>query len=101
MRKFRGNLILNDNNDYILNGDNLSTYLNHIYMSNVDNHIELEIKDDTNYIQKAKGDLYLQRDMWGIYDYFVGQFALGLYLHNHTGEEMTIAIKYAKEESES
>lgn len=97
MRKFMGTLILDDNNDYILNGDNLSTYLHHIYMSNVSNYIELEIKD----IQKAKGDLYLQRDMFGVYDYFVGQFALGLWLHNHTGEEMTITIKYTKEESES
>ena len=97
MRKFMGTLILDDNNDYILSGDNLSTYLHHIYMSNVSNYIELEIKD----IQKAKGDLYLQRDMFGVYDYFVGQFALGLWLHNHTGEEMTITIKYAKEETES
>jgi hypothetical protein len=97
MRKFTGTLILDDNNDYILSGDNLSTYLHHIYMSNVSNYIELEIKD----VQKAKGDLYLQRDMFGVYDYFVGQFALGLWLHNHTGEEMTITIKYAKEESES
>ena len=101
MRKFMGTLILDDNNDYILSGDNLSTYLNHIYMSNVSNYIELEIKDDKNYIQKAKGDLYLQRDMWDVYDYFVGQFGLGLWLHNHTGEEMTITIKYTKEESES
>lgn len=92
-----GTLILDDNNDYILSGDNLSTYLHHIYMSNVSNYIELEIKDT----RKAKGDLYLQRDMFGVYDYFVGQFALGLWLHNHTGEEMTITIKYAKEESES
>ena len=97
MRKFTGTLILDDNNDYILSGDNLSTYLHHIYMSNVSNYIELEIKD----VQKAKGDLYLQRDMFGVYDYFVGQFALGLWLHNHTGEEMTITIKYTKEESES
>ena len=97
MRKFTGTLILDDNNDYILSGDNLSTYLHHIYMSNVSNYIELEIKDT----RKAKGDLYLQRDMFGVYDYFVGQFALGLWLHNHTGEEMTITIKYAKEESES
>ena len=97
MRKFTGTLILDDNNDYILSGDNLSTYLHHIYMSNVSNYIELEIKD----IRKAKGDLYLQRDMFGVYDYFIGQFALGLWLHNHTGEEMTITIKYAKEESES
>lgn len=97
MRKFTGTLILDDNNDYILSGDNLSTYLHHIYMSNVSNYIELEIKD----IQKAKGDLYLRRDMFGVYDYFIGQFALGLWLHNHTGEEMTITIKYTKEESES
>lgn len=97
MRKFTGTLILDDNNDYILSGDNLSTYLHHIYMSNVSNYIEIEIKDT----RKAKGDLYLQRDMFGVYDYFVGQFALGLWLHNHTGEEMTITIKYAKEESES
>ena len=97
MRKFMGTLILDDNNDYILSGDNLSTYLHHIYMSNVSNYIELEIKD----IQKAKGDLYLRRDMFGVYDYFIGQFALGLWLHNHTGEEMTITIKYTKEESES
>ena len=97
MRKFMGTLILDDNNDYILSGDNLSTYLHHIYMSNVSNYIELEIED----IQKAKGDLYLRRDMFGVYDYFIGQFALGLWLHNHTGEEMTITIKYTKEESES
>ena len=97
MRKFMGTLILNDNNDYILSGNNLSTYLNHIYMSNVSNYIELEIKDT----RKAKGDLYLQRDMFDVYDYFVGQFALGLWLHNHTGEEMTITINYAKEETES
>ncbi len=97
MRKFTGTLILDDNNDYILSGDNLSTYLHHIYMSNVSNYIELEIKDT----RKAKGDLYLQRDMFGVYDYFVGQFGLGLWLHNHTGEEMTITIKYTKEESES
>ena len=97
MRKFTGTLILDDNNDYILSGDNLSTYLHHIYMSNVSNYIELEIKDT----RKVKGDLYLRRDMFGVYDYFIGQFALGLWLHNHTGEEMTITIKYAKEESES
>ena len=97
MRKFMGTLILDDNNDYILSGDNLSTYLHHIYMSNVSNYIELEIKDT----RKVKGDLYLRRDMFGVYDYFIGQFALGLWLHNHTGEEMTITIKYAKEESES
>lgn len=97
MRKFMETLILDDNNDYILNGDNLSTYLHHIYMSNVSNYIELEIKDT----RKAKGDLYLQRDKFGVYDYFIGQFALGLWLHNHTGEEMTITIKYTKEESES
>ena len=92
-----GTLILDDNNDYILSGDNLSTYLHHIYMSNVSNYIELEIKDT----RKVKGDLYLRRDMFGVYDYFIGQFALGLWLHNHTGEEMTITIKYTKEESES
>ena len=97
MRKFTGTLILDDNNDYILSGDNLSTYLHHIYMSNVSNYIELEIKDT----RKVKGDLYLRRDMFGVYDYFIGQFALGLWLHNHTGEEMTITIKYTKEESES
>jgi len=97
MRKFMGTLILDDNNDYILSGDNLSTYLHHIYMSNVSNYIELEIKDT----RKVKGDLYLRRDMFGVYDYFIGQFALGLWLHNHTGEEMTITIKYTKEESES
>lgn len=97
MRKFTGTLILNDNNEYIVNGDNLSTYLHHIYMSNVSNYIELEIKDT----RKAKGDLYLQRDMFDVYGYFVGQFALGLWLHNHTGEEVAITIKYAKEESGS
>ena len=101
-KSFKGILVLNDKNEYILNKENLSECLNRIYMSNVNNFIDIQIqvKDRAKKISEY-GELYLQQALCGIFDYFVNDFALGLYLYNHTGEEMTINIKYTKEETES
>lgn len=101
LKIFKGCLILDDNNEYIIGEDNLSKCLNRIYMSNVNNFIDIGISSANFPKINEYGELYLKKDTWGVFDYFINDFALGVYLHNHTGEKLAVSITYAEEEAES
>jgi hypothetical protein len=99
---FNGKLTLkNTNKDLVycivqktengLINNNLADILYSIYISK-NPYVSIHINN-----KQAEGELYRDQDQYGVYDWFVEDFPLGLDLFNNTNKELDIAIKHLEE----
>jgi len=90
MQVFHGELKLNDNNEYTLNGFNISEWLYKNYMENN----EVSIVLYSNYKRyEFEGGLYKKKVLGKIYDYFIEYNNIDLLLFNLTGSYIEIDIE--------
>jgi hypothetical protein len=58
--------------------------------------ISIRVLDDSLLI-RHKGELNIMKDHYGVFDYCIDNFALGLELFNLTGKEIEIHIEHLEE----
>lgn len=95
-----------DNSTPFIRFMSISTILDRIYNSPSPNLI-FTLRTAKDNLSKASiqisksGRLHISRDPWGVNDYFIGEFPLGLYLHELTGEKVEIFIEHLTENAEA
>ncbi len=91
MRKiFNGVLTYDDNGDYMIGEENLCEYLARDVQ--LRNDMSVVINSNESGETVASGQLKVGYDKYLVIDWFVGSFPLGLWLFEHTGEDMNIVI---------
>jgi len=84
-------LKMNDNGEYIIDRINLTKVLKKIYYS--ERHfLSITIESETRTLFKSKGELYFDKDDYGIWSWHVNGDCLESVLFNHTEEVMDIII---------
>lgn len=86
-----GKLIMNDNGEYIIDKINLTKLLNKIYYSNSPT-LSIVIDSDSRTLLNAKGDLYLDKDNFGVYCWHIDGECLESVLFNNTETMLNISI---------
>jgi len=86
-----GKLKMNDNGEYIIDKTNLTKVLKKIYYS--ERHfLSITIESETRTLFKSKGELYFDKDDYGIWCWYVNGECLETVLFNHTEEVVYIII---------
>ena len=84
-------LKMNDNGEYIIDRINLTKVLKKIYYS--ERHfLSITIESETRTLFKSKGELYFDKDDYGIWCWHVNGECLETVLFNHTEEVVDIII---------
>ena len=84
-------LKMNDNGEYIIDRINLTKVLEKIYYSERP-FLSITVKSETRTLFKSKGELYLDKDDYGIWCWHVNGECLESVLFNHTEEVVDIII---------
>lgn len=106
IHKFSGKLVMPERNnaDYefgIYNQQdtiytNLTDLLNKLYMRDTDSWagtlIDVKIKIDVEYVFDSVGEIYRDKDEFGVYDWFIGNDNLGKVLFDLCGFNLNIII---------
>ncbi len=86
-----GKLKMNDNGEYIIDKTNLTKVLKKIYYS--ERHfLSITIESETRTLFKSKGELYFDKNDYGIWCWHVNGECLESVLFNHTEEVVYIII---------
>lgn len=93
-----GKLKINDNGEYIIDKTNLTKVLKKIYHSNRP-FLSITVESETRTLFKYKGELYFDKDDYGIWCWHVNGECLESVLFNHT-EEVVYIIIYTNAEVE-
>jgi len=86
-----GKLKMNDNGEYIIGKTNLTKILNKIYYSERP-FLSIIVESKTRTLFKSKGELYFDKDDYGIWCWHVNGDCLESVLFNHTEEVVYIII---------
>jgi len=86
-----GKLKMNDNGEYIIDRINLTKVLKKIYYSERP-FLSITIESEARTLFKSKGELYFDKDDYGIWSWYVNGECLETVLFNHTEEVMYIII---------
>lgn len=90
-KELYGILEMNDDGDYIIDNINLSKLLWSIFDSNSP-FLSIKIESDTRTLFNSTGDLYFDKDDYGIWCWHVDGECLESVLFNHTNEKLYIVI---------
>jgi len=86
-----GKLKMNDNGEYIIDRINLTKVLKKIYYSKRP-FLSITVESETRTLFKSKGELYFDKDDYGIWCWHVNGECLESVLFNHTDEILNIII---------
>lgn len=86
-----GKLKMNDNGEYIIDRINLTKVLEKIYYSKRP-FLSITVESETRTLFKSKGELYFDKDDYGIWCWHVNGECLESVLFNHTEEVVYIII---------
>ena len=86
-----GKLKMNDNGEYIIDKTNLTKVLEKIYYSKRP-FLSITVESETRTLFKSKGELYFDKDDYGIWCWHVNGECLEYVLFNHTEEVVYIII---------
>lgn len=86
-----GKLKMNDNVEYIIDKTNLTKVLKKIYYSKRP-FLSITVESETRTLFKYKGELYFDKDDYGIWCWHVNGECLETVLFNHTEEVVYIII---------
>lgn len=86
-----GKLKMNDNGEYIIDKTNLTKVLEKIYYSERP-FLSITVESETRTLFKSKGELYFDKDDYGIWCWHVNGECLETVLFNHTEEVVYIII---------
>ena len=86
-----GKLKMNDNGEYIIDKTNLTKVLKKIYYSERP-FLSIIVESETRTLFKSKGELYFDKDDYGIWCWHVNGECLETVLFNHTEEVVYIII---------
>lgn len=86
-----GKLKINDNGEYIIDRINLTKVLEKIYYSKSP-FLFITVESETRTLFKSKGELYFDKDDYGIWCWHVNGECLESVLFNHTDEVLDISI---------
>lgn len=86
-----GKLKMNDNGEYIIDRINLTKVLEKIYYSKRP-FLSITVESETRTLFKSKGELYFDKDDYGIWCWHVDGECLESVLFNHTEEVVYIII---------
>lgn len=86
-----GKLKMNDNGEYIIDKTNLTKILKKIYYSKRP-FLSITVESETRTLFKSKGELYFDKDDYGIWCWHVNGECLESVLFNHTNEKLYIVI---------
>jgi len=86
-----GKLKMNDNGEYIIDKTNLTKVLKKIYYSKHP-FLSITVESETRTLFKSKGELYFDKDDFGIWCWYVNGECLESVLFNHTEEVLYIII---------
>ena len=86
-----GKLKMNDNGEYIIDKTNLTKVLEKIYFSKSP-FLSITVESETRTLFKSKGELYFDKDDYGIWCWHVNGECLESVLFNHTEEVVYIII---------
>ena len=90
-KELYGVLKMNDSGEYIIDKTNLTKVLKKIYYS--ERHfLSITIESETRTLFKSKGELYFDKDDYGIWCWYVNGECLESVLFNHTEEVVDIII---------
>ena len=95
-----GKLKMNDNGEYIIDKTNLTKVLKKIYHSKRP-FLSITVESETRTLFKYKGELYLDKDDYGIWCWHVNGECLESVLFNHTEEVVYIIIDTNAEAEET
>lgn len=90
-KKLYGVLKMNDNGEYIIDRINLTKVLKKIYYSKRP-FLSITVESETRTLFKSKGELYFDKDDFGIWCWHVNGECLESVLFNHTEEVVYIII---------
>jgi len=86
-----GKLKMNDSGEYIIDKTNLTKVLEKIYYSKR-HFLSITVESETRTLFKSKGELYFDKDDYGIWCWHVNGECLETVLFNHTEEVVYIII---------
>ena len=86
-----GKLKMNDNGEYIIDKTNLTKVLKKIYNSERP-FLSITIESETRTLFKSKGELYFDKDDYGIWSWHVNGDCLESVLFNYTDKVLDIII---------
>lgn len=86
-----GKLKMNDNGEYIIDRTNLIKVLKKIYYSERP-FLSITVESEARTLFKSKGELYFDKDNYGIWCWHVNGECLESVLFNHTEEVVDIII---------
>jgi len=86
-----GKLKMNDSGEYIIDKTNLTKVLKKIYYSKRP-FLSITVESETRTLFKSKGELYFDKDDYGIWCWHVNGECLESVLFNHTEEVVDIII---------
>jgi hypothetical protein len=86
-----GKLKMNDNGEYIIDKTNLTKVLKKIYYSERP-FLSIKVESEARTLFKSKGELYFDKDNYGIWCWYVNGECLETVLFNHTEEVVDIII---------
>ena len=86
-----GKLKMNDSGEYIIDRINLTKVLKKIYYSERP-FLSIIVESETRTLFKSKGELYFDKDDYGIWCWYVNGECLESVLFNHTEEVVYIII---------
>jgi len=86
-----GTLKMNDNGEYIIDRTNLTKVLEKIYYSERP-FLSITVESEARTLFKSKGELYFDKDDYGIWCWHVNGDCLESVLFNHTDEVLDISI---------
>jgi len=86
-----GKLKMNDSGEYIIDRINLTKVLKKIYYSERP-FLSIIVESETRTLFKSKGELYFDKDDYGIWCWYVNGECLESVLFNHTEEVVDIII---------
>jgi len=86
-----GKLKMNDNGEYIIDKTNLTKVLKKIYYSERP-FLSITVESETRTLFKSKGELYFDKNDYGIWCWHVNGECLETVLFNHTEEVVYIII---------
>ncbi len=86
-----GKLAYDDAGNYVVGSFNISDLLDKVYYAR-NNHISLRITNGNKLLFQEDSFLYKNKNMHGIYSYFITGADLETVLFDNTGEEVTVEV---------
>lgn len=99
-KKSYGVLKMNDNGEYIIDKTNLTKVLEKIYYSKRP-FLSITVESETRTLFKSKGELYFDKDNYGVWCWHVNGECLESVFFNHTEEVVYIIIDTNAEAEET